>query len=176
MQEHAFESSQKYKEGKFIIELAHMIKENGWDWSLSSGDPFALERRPAQRQFLFCFCWQHQQPHEITRDHTRPTCRHITHYSYRTANTNTHMTHFDKPLAHTHTYTQTSCIDTHDALDPSPCWMLFGVWTGVRGWWSSVVLMSSANGQKEQGRIRRFIAHLFLCLIQPHTLKHNNYD
>lgn len=32
-QEHAFESSQKYKEGKYIIELAHMIKENGWDWS-----------------------------------------------------------------------------------------------------------------------------------------------
>lgn len=32
--EHAYESSQKYKEGKFIIELAHMIKENGWDWSL----------------------------------------------------------------------------------------------------------------------------------------------
>jgi len=31
-QEHAFESSQKYKEGKFIIELAHMIKDNGWDW------------------------------------------------------------------------------------------------------------------------------------------------
>nr|CAD7452251.1 unnamed protein product [Timema tahoe] len=29
--EHAFESSQKYKEGKYIIELAHMIKENGWD-------------------------------------------------------------------------------------------------------------------------------------------------
>ena len=38
--EHAFESSQKYKEGKFIIELAHMIKENGWEkesWSGSSG-------------------------------------------------------------------------------------------------------------------------------------------
>lgn len=31
-QEHAFESSQKYKEGKFIIELAHMIKDNGWAW------------------------------------------------------------------------------------------------------------------------------------------------
>lgn len=31
LQEHAFESSQKYKEGKYIIELAHMIKENGWD-------------------------------------------------------------------------------------------------------------------------------------------------
>jgi hypothetical protein len=31
--EHAFESSQKYKEGKFIIELAHMIKENGWEKS-----------------------------------------------------------------------------------------------------------------------------------------------
>jgi hypothetical protein len=30
-QEHAFESSQKYKEGKYIIELAHMIKENKWD-------------------------------------------------------------------------------------------------------------------------------------------------
>lgn len=30
-QEHAFESSQKYKEGKYIIELVHMIKDNGWD-------------------------------------------------------------------------------------------------------------------------------------------------
>ena len=30
-QEHAFEASQKYKEGKFIIELAHMVKENGWN-------------------------------------------------------------------------------------------------------------------------------------------------
>lgn len=29
--EHAFENSQKYKEGKYIIELAHMIKDNGWD-------------------------------------------------------------------------------------------------------------------------------------------------
>lgn len=29
--EQAFESSQKYKEGKFIIELIHLIKENGWD-------------------------------------------------------------------------------------------------------------------------------------------------
>lgn len=29
--EHAFEASQKYKEGKFIIELAHMVKENCWD-------------------------------------------------------------------------------------------------------------------------------------------------
>eukprot|EP00063_Salmo_salar_P053422 XP_014028257.1 PREDICTED: protein yippee-like 1 isoform X1 [Salmo salar] len=29
--EHAFESSQKYKEGKFIIELTHMIKDNGWE-------------------------------------------------------------------------------------------------------------------------------------------------
>ena len=32
LQEHAFESSQKYKEGKFIIEMAHMLKENGWEW------------------------------------------------------------------------------------------------------------------------------------------------
>ncbi|XP_058719218.1 protein yippee-like 4 isoform X3 [Poecile atricapillus] len=30
-QEQAFESSQKYKEGKFIIEMSHMVKENGWD-------------------------------------------------------------------------------------------------------------------------------------------------
>lgn len=29
--EQAFESSQKYKEGKFIIELCHLIKENNWD-------------------------------------------------------------------------------------------------------------------------------------------------
>uniref|UniRef100_A0A8C4QWW1 Yippee like 1 n=1 Tax=Eptatretus burgeri TaxID=7764 RepID=A0A8C4QWW1_EPTBU len=29
--EHAFESSQKYKEGKYIIEVAHMIKDNGWE-------------------------------------------------------------------------------------------------------------------------------------------------
>ncbi|XP_035406331.1 protein yippee-like 4 [Cygnus atratus] len=29
--EQAFESSQKYKEGKFIIETSHMVKENGWD-------------------------------------------------------------------------------------------------------------------------------------------------
>lgn len=28
--ERAFEASQKYKEGKYIIELIHMIKENGW--------------------------------------------------------------------------------------------------------------------------------------------------
>jgi hypothetical protein len=31
LKEHAFESSQKYKEGKYIIELVHMIKDNGWD-------------------------------------------------------------------------------------------------------------------------------------------------
>ncbi|PAV55861.1 hypothetical protein WR25_24948 [Diploscapter pachys] len=31
--EHAYESSQKYKEGKFIIELAHMVKDNGWEGS-----------------------------------------------------------------------------------------------------------------------------------------------
>lgn len=31
LQEHAFETSQKYKEGKYIIELVHMIKDNGWE-------------------------------------------------------------------------------------------------------------------------------------------------
>lgn len=29
--EQAFETSQKYKEGKFIIEMSHMVKDNGWD-------------------------------------------------------------------------------------------------------------------------------------------------
>jgi len=29
--EFAFERSQKYKEGKFIIETIHMVKDNGWD-------------------------------------------------------------------------------------------------------------------------------------------------
>uniref|UniRef100_A0A0K0E2I4 Yippee domain-containing protein n=1 Tax=Strongyloides stercoralis TaxID=6248 RepID=A0A0K0E2I4_STRER len=29
--EHAFEASQKYKEGKFIIEVIHMVKDNGWE-------------------------------------------------------------------------------------------------------------------------------------------------
>uniref|UniRef100_A0A8C0J6J9 Yippee like 4 n=1 Tax=Chelonoidis abingdonii TaxID=106734 RepID=A0A8C0J6J9_CHEAB len=29
--EQAFETSQKYKEGKFIIEMSHMVKDNGWN-------------------------------------------------------------------------------------------------------------------------------------------------
>ena len=29
--EQAFETSQKYKEGKYIIELIHLIKDNGWE-------------------------------------------------------------------------------------------------------------------------------------------------
>ncbi|XP_030042065.1 protein yippee-like 4 [Microcaecilia unicolor] len=29
--ERAFEISQKYKEGKYIIEVVHMVKENGWE-------------------------------------------------------------------------------------------------------------------------------------------------
>ncbi|XP_049641801.1 protein yippee-like 1 [Suncus etruscus] len=28
---HAFESSQKFKEGKFIINLTHLIKDNSWE-------------------------------------------------------------------------------------------------------------------------------------------------
>ena len=31
--EHAFEPAQKYKEGKTIIELVHMFKDNGWNSS-----------------------------------------------------------------------------------------------------------------------------------------------
>lgn len=30
-QEQAFETSQKYKEGKYIIEMSHMVKDNGWE-------------------------------------------------------------------------------------------------------------------------------------------------
>ncbi|VEL32925.1 unnamed protein product [Protopolystoma xenopodis] len=40
--EQAFESSQKYKEGKYIIELAHLIKDNGWDWASQEPE----QRRP----------------------------------------------------------------------------------------------------------------------------------
>nr|CDS32299.1 yippee protein [Hymenolepis microstoma] len=38
--EEAFEPSQKYKEGKFIIELAHLIKDNGWSWSVLPPRPY----------------------------------------------------------------------------------------------------------------------------------------
>ncbi|KAL3320523.1 hypothetical protein Ciccas_000787 [Cichlidogyrus casuarinus] len=34
--EQAYEASQRYKEGKYIIELAHLIKDNGWDIESSS--------------------------------------------------------------------------------------------------------------------------------------------
>ncbi|EHB11823.1 Protein yippee-like 3 [Heterocephalus glaber] len=39
--EQAFESSQKYKEGKYIIELNHMIKDNGWDSPDACGSSLA---------------------------------------------------------------------------------------------------------------------------------------
>lgn len=45
LQEHAFESSQKYKEGKYIIELAHMVKENQWDWDKAR--VYRLDTKPA---------------------------------------------------------------------------------------------------------------------------------
>ncbi|CDI97587.2 fad NAD binding oxidoreductases [Echinococcus multilocularis] len=40
--EEAYEPSQKYKEGKYIIELAHLIKDNGWNCVgvLGSGTAF----------------------------------------------------------------------------------------------------------------------------------------
>ncbi|EDV22059.1 uncharacterized protein TRIADDRAFT_29408 [Trichoplax adhaerens] len=41
--EEACESSQKYKEGKYIIELAHMIKENNWINNQVSDRPFKAE-------------------------------------------------------------------------------------------------------------------------------------
>ncbi|VDN98299.1 unnamed protein product [Rodentolepis nana] len=37
--ERAFEASQRYKEGKFIIELAHLIKENRWTESSFPSSP-----------------------------------------------------------------------------------------------------------------------------------------
>lgn len=57
LQEHAFESSQKYKEGKFIIELAHMIKDNGWDWGASSWVTTTLEGREAGSRGGDCVRW-----------------------------------------------------------------------------------------------------------------------
>lgn len=53
LKEHAFESSQKYKEGKYIIELIHMIKDNGWD-----------DQTIDQRK-----CWQEPIDHS-----NRPAC------------------------------------------------------------------------------------------------------
>lgn len=42
--EQAFESSQKYKEGKYIIELIHLIKDNGWD-----NDDSSLSTSPSNK-------------------------------------------------------------------------------------------------------------------------------
>ncbi|CAL8069195.1 unnamed protein product [Calicophoron daubneyi] len=65
--ERAFEPSQRYKEGKVIVELAHLIKNNGWDteWlgpvHRSSSLPFSSTARSGQsadcasaRSFDFC--------------------------------------------------------------------------------------------------------------------------
>lgn len=36
---HAFEESEKYKEGKYVIEVAHMVKDNGWNsWPCANQD------------------------------------------------------------------------------------------------------------------------------------------
>lgn len=43
MQEHAYELSQRYKEGKYIIELAHMIKDNNWISNQVSDRPFKAD-------------------------------------------------------------------------------------------------------------------------------------
>ncbi|KAA0187626.1 Protein yippee [Fasciolopsis buskii] len=49
--ERAFEPSQRYKEGKVIVELAHLIKDNCWDseW-LVPVRPSALLSQPTRRQ------------------------------------------------------------------------------------------------------------------------------
>lgn len=47
--EQAFESSQKYKEGKFIIELIHLIKDNGWeDQNIKSSTSFSFLKTSAK--------------------------------------------------------------------------------------------------------------------------------
>lgn len=48
--EHAFESSQKYKEGKYIIELVHMVKDNGWDDQEFSNP----QRKKKNKQIMIC--------------------------------------------------------------------------------------------------------------------------
>lgn len=56
LQEQAFELSQKYKEGKYIIELSHMIKDNGWDWSLKRlpSSSVQLKALPETAWLFFC--------------------------------------------------------------------------------------------------------------------------
>jgi len=47
--EQAFESSQKYKEGKYIIELIHLIKDNGWeDKSVKMSPSFSFSQNTSQ--------------------------------------------------------------------------------------------------------------------------------
>ncbi|CAJ0942405.1 unnamed protein product, partial [Mesorhabditis belari] len=42
--EHAYELSQKYKEGKYIIELAHMVKDNGWQLQFDANITIGLRK------------------------------------------------------------------------------------------------------------------------------------
>lgn len=59
LQEHAFESSQKYKEGKYIIEMAHMIKENGWESPPKKWVLYCRAYRVSRITFLFSFGFSH---------------------------------------------------------------------------------------------------------------------
>ena len=54
--EHAYENSQKYKEGKYIIELVHMFKDNGWkdQWQYSHGRSPTLITSRKKSNLHFC--------------------------------------------------------------------------------------------------------------------------
>jgi len=82
-QEHAFESSQKYKEGKYIIELAHMVKENQWDWDKARVNQ--LGTQPVAPLFIrpsttcgspdsFDDPWVIPEDHGDSVDHSTPSC------------------------------------------------------------------------------------------------------
>lgn len=73
LQEHAFESSQKYKEGKFIIELAHMIKDNGWEWLSAASSLLSDLRATLSWTFPSDTAHVHAHKRETHRHANRPT-------------------------------------------------------------------------------------------------------
>ena len=79
--EQAYESSQKYKEGKFIIELAHMIKENGWE-NESWESKFRARIKTKENKF---WTWS-QKRFSFYQDNILPvkkTCIHKPYYTLK---------------------------------------------------------------------------------------------
>ncbi|KAF6768678.1 Yippee putative zinc-binding protein [Paragonimus kellicotti] len=72
--ERAFEASQRYKEGKVIIELAHLIKDNGWDadWLGLPRRHLSMSSNPSQSPTSHCNVYPPQlsnlEPGPFNRD------------------------------------------------------------------------------------------------------------